>query len=178
MRFILRFCSWLSLLVAVALSAAAVRSFWRNDSLFIERGAKAYFVGSVGGRVSIAEISSGRQWHPSRFHWATYDKPKNAVLASIVDSPDTKNLGIMLSGRGNLGGFGPARWFAVPYFVPIVLLGIPPAMMLLGAWRRRRRGRRGLCRDCGYDLRHSPERCPECGAAGPASATTPATCNG
>jgi hypothetical protein len=51
---------------------------------------------------------------------------------------------------------------------------VAPASVLPALWlrrcRRERRGRvraaSGLCRGCGYDLRASPGRCPECGAAG------------
>jgi hypothetical protein len=41
------------------------------------------------------------------------------------------------------------------------VLGMVPAALM----RRRRRAARGICGNCGYDLRATPERCPECGTA-------------
>ena len=163
MRLLLRFLASLCLVVALALAAAWVRSLWRNDSLFLERGPHGYFVASARGRVGVVEVPG--TWHPWRQHWASYDlRTDPAVLVNITQSPDTDNLWVLLYGRGKVGRFLPSRWLAVPYAVPTVLFAAPPAVMMTAALRRRHRHRRGLCRACGYDLRGSPGRCPECGA--------------
>ena len=53
-----------------------------------------------------------------------------------------------------------------------VLLIVPPwvmcaaaGMVLVAPAMKWRRGRAGYCATCGYDLRGSSERCPECGTA-------------
>jgi ribosomal protein L40E len=47
----------------------------------------------------------------------------------------------------------------------ITLLGIVIFSIWFGMVLRRdqKRFKQNLCMKCGYDLRHSPKRCPECG---------------
>lgn len=54
----------------------------------------------------------------------------------------------------------------VPYWV-LLLLSIIPVLLLRPGRRCEQRHRKtaGLCLSCGYDLRASMERCPECGSA-------------
>ncbi len=59
--------------------------------------------------------------------------------------------------------------FTFPLYFPTLLFALLPAHYLLRVRRRRRIAQRqaqGCCIACGYDLRGSPARCPECGAAG------------
>jgi hypothetical protein len=61
-----------------------------------------------------------------------------------------------------------ANWlFTCPYWAPFALFAALPIMRVVtGVGRRRRvRGlrRASRCTTCGYDLRATPDRCPECG---------------
>ncbi|HYO10192.1 MAG TPA: hypothetical protein VER17_14580, partial [Tepidisphaeraceae bacterium] len=62
----------------------------------------------------------------------------------------------------------------LPCYLVALLTAALPATALVRRRRARRRAGRGRCAGCGYDLRASPQRCPECGlAVAAAGATTP-----
>jgi hypothetical protein len=52
-----------------------------------------------------------------------------------------------------------------PFWFLVMLFAGPPAIRVMRFARARARHRRSLCVVCGYDLRATPERCPECGTA-------------
>ena len=61
-----------------------------------------------------------------------------------------------------------AHAFAATVMLPVLWAAVY-GRSRVRSWRRVRMALVGLCPRCGYDLRASPERCPECGATNPAA---------
>ena len=104
------------------------------------------------------------------------NKPNWSRTTAAID--DMSAPGGELSGLLGWLGFGDTetqyasewrssyRYVSVPmWFIAIVTL-VFPFVFTRKALRTKRRRKNGLCLSCGYDLRGSGERCPECGNLG------------
>ena len=145
-----------SLLLCATVAGAWVKSYLPEQ----------LYVRSYRGRLHL--FFAARQW------WRMFDGQEHNyptdVLVQEVHRLASGNPG---SASGRFAGFEfslsdrqQGAWmFVVPYWA----LALPPAAA--AAWavraerRRRRRANAGQCLRCGYDLRATPRRCPECGAA-------------
>jgi hypothetical protein len=168
----------LSALLCVATLALWARTMHRsgeilcilNDQVFRadgDWGAMSYH----GEIVFVAEIpprSSSQRWRRSWLIRFEHDDP---AAAFDLDLGEMMVETIHESGNCVAGfGGGPSinGWsgfvLMVPHWALAVLFGIVPLSWGMSRWRARRRKKTGLCPSCGYDLRATPGRCPECGA--------------
>ena len=61
----------------------------------------------------------------------------------------------------------------VPHWAVATVAAVLPAAWVARRYRRRTARRRGRCITCGYDLRATPDGCPECGTPAASSAPIP-----
>jgi hypothetical protein len=156
-RRLLHLLTALSLLLCVAVCVLWVRSYRVGDSLDWETRDGRAGVGSLRGRISAGVCH--------------VEQPYRGVIPRGVRftyEPAAEAADQLVRPQWSMAGVQAARMFVpgvslfdvrIPHAYVAALLAALPAARLVN----RRRRRAGLCQFCGYDLRATPDRCPECG---------------
>jgi hypothetical protein len=175
--------SALSLLLCVATCVQWVRSYWRCDLAFWGAQESSAVVASDRGVAIFARADVPTADGAFRFttegkhdlnaiilnvfmskHSRAWDLPGIALLQTTHPIRDSDLPGILLLKTTKPTGI---TTIFVGYRLIAGMLAIAPVCWSLTRFRqnvKRRRCREPKCGVCGYDLRATPERCPECGA--------------
>lgn len=178
-------CIWLSSFLSLVTAVMWVRSYFAIDRPEYSTrigldGAADYAIISIAGYVGVSidrytflasdrdvfiTVSGGRTeprftWH--RNGWAgrnDYDRALENYGHGWVYFDAHKRLRMW-----NTQGISLREWdVRVPYWWLMLVFSISPVGWICWKLNRRRSRRTGLCSNCGYDLRATPGRCPECG---------------
>jgi hypothetical protein len=156
----------------------ARRALWTDAVAFCTPGGQWQAAASTrhGLLVFVSEVPAGREWGGVVRAVTLASDDFEEPYGILFDPTAVRNslAGFKLAGGTlTIGSQTPAyHAVLVPHWALVVPLAVPPLLWARGRLRRRRWARQGRCRHCGYDLRGSPERCPECGRpVGGAAAT-------
>jgi len=133
---------------------------------------RVYVPVGTGIPAGFAHSSGKYPWHPRYSPLNAGWKKEFAGFGVMRDWQPKAPAGLALPALPELGRLfvmRPVGWTVsssavwAPYWFWVLVFAVMPARMLHRWTRARRRRRRGLCESCGYDLRGSMGRCPECG---------------
>jgi hypothetical protein len=145
--------SVLSLLLCVATLSLWVRNYWTTDSL-------EYSEGILSFRRPV-EFGDEFRWVIESSHGSILliRGTMSELFEPSATWRDWLGFGYLVAGES-------IRSVWIPHWFLALLFAVLPALHLRALIRSRRLHRAGYCPRCGYDLRATPERCPECGAEG------------
>ena len=150
-------CSAASLVLCVTVCVLWARSYGDADEFDITPPPEQRVAYTSRGRITVATVDGG--WnlneHDHDRSWLGFGS--SAGRYSIITDD------AILSSQYVQLRYAPLWSAAVASSL------LPIAWLWASIHRRRARGLRGLCRHCGYDLRATPDRCPECGTAAAAA---------
>lgn len=178
LRGLRRVVTGLSLLLFLAVCVLWVRSYWVGDG-FVWKPSDApdyyrLYVGQGGVRVGSGQYSFDRAPYLSYYPDRAPTRQRGYHPGTLAD-----RLGFDYHTGTDSKGM-PARDANFPLWAVALPAALASALGIQAVRRDHRRRRRmtaGQCLACGYDLRASPGRCPECGAtANRLKGTTGVTC--
>jgi hypothetical protein len=140
-------CAVISLLLCLVVAATWLRSAFHIDSLELRIAGRGCRCASLSDGVHLTWLRD-------------YGKPPGVVFIDRrLLKPDTREW-LTFSARSFPG---IRQTLIMPHWFAMLPLLIAPGICAVQLMRQRRRRNLGLCLRCGYDLRASTERCPECG---------------
>ncbi len=168
LRRLFNFAAAVSVVLCVASVIFWVRSYtWKEGFSFHIKGVDCTTFSRFGGAALL--LTSGSA---DSAHFQLLRGVQSRIGGNAVDYPEysAAGFGFLEIGVRNDPTAPRTRVFIIPFWFLTCVAAILPA---LSGWSLVRRHRsivmQGLCKNCGYDLRATPDRCPECGAIPPAA---------
>ena len=150
---------WLSCVLLAMTATSWARSYEHWDNWWLMLPGNAVQVNTMRGIVQLRWVdvpaSGSRPW--SLQHYDQYIRPGLRLAEGI-------GFKWQRSAVSNGTERGWCRDLCVPHWSLLAASGVLSGIGLRRTFMQRHAGASGVCPTCGYDLRASPQRCPECGS--------------